>query len=110
MLYLNNIQESQELLVPRNEAVSVNELIFKAKSTIDLDWKIEQEVTDSGASSLYYTVSISLPEGLPDGQYEYSLEGDGQVLSSGVLIIGQYDSPSSDQYQKEITYEQYVAE
>ena len=109
MLYLENIQESQVLIVPKPGAVPTGELVFKAKSSIDLDVKVEEQVQDLDVSGLYFFLAVALPANLPNGEYEYSLEGGNQVLSTGVLIIGTYAN-STSQYNKEITYEQYETE
>ena len=106
MLYLQNIRESQEIYVPRQTTAS-GTLKFYLVSTIDLDTKVNQIVQDSGASSGYYIISVTLPAGMPDGEYEYTLRGGpDKILSSGLLIVGGYASQDS-QYNKEITYEQY---
>lgn len=106
MIYLQNIRTPQVLFVPKSGETPSGELVFKAKSTIDLDTKIEQAVSDLGTSKLYFNLAVSVPENIPNGEYEYTLEASGQVLSSGILIVG--DIPAlSYEYEKSITYEQY---
>lgn len=77
------------------------------KNTTDLQVIYSQEVTDKQTSSQYFTFDITLPEGIPDGEYEYTLT-DGEVtLSTGIMTIsGKADHP--EQYEKEIQYEQYT--
>lgn len=108
MIYLQNISESQVLFVPKNGSVPGGSLVFKAKSTIDLETEILQDVIDLNTSDLYFNIAVSLPGGLPNGEYEYTLTDGVQVLSTGLLIIG--ESASASQYNKEITYEQYETE
>lgn len=110
MIYLQNTTESQILFVPKNGAVPEGDLVFKAKSTIDLDIKINQAVTDLHTSNMYFNLSISLPAGLPNGEYEYTiLVGEAQTeVASGLLVIGENSNPS--EYNKEIEYEQYTSE
>ena len=108
MIYLQNTTESQVLFVPKPGAVPGGDLVFKAKSTIDLAVEINRAVTDLQTSDLYFNLSIELPDGLPDGEYEYTiLAGDIQV-ATGLLVIGENARPS--EYNKEIQYEQYKTE
>ena len=108
MIYLQNITESQEAAIPRNGETPQGNLVFKAKSTIDLAVEINQEVTDLQTSDLYFNLAIELPAGLPDGEYEYTLLAGEILVSSGLLVIGDYTKPS--EYNKDIKYEQYRAE
>lgn len=108
MLYLQNTQEAQELFVPKNGIVPPGEVIFKAKSTIDLETMIDVEVVDLNISTIFMLLSVILPADLVVGEYEYSVQVGDQVISSGLLVIGEYDKP--DQYEKPIQYEQYNAE
>lgn len=108
MIYLQNKSESQVLFIPKDCAVPRGDLVFKAKSTIDLDVKINQVVTDLQTTDLYFNLAISLPADLPDGEYEYALMVGKVILSSGLLVIGENSKPS--EYNKEIEYEQYETE
>lgn len=108
MIYLQNISESQVMFIPKNGSSAVADLVFRATSTIDLNMKVECDVVDLASSDLYYHVIISLPAGLPDGEYEYVLASGQIPVSSGLLIIGEASDPS--QYNKDITYEQYETE
>ena len=108
MLYLQNTQEAQELFVPKNGIVPPGEVIFKAKSTIDLETMIDVEVVDLNISTIFMLLSVILPADLVVGEYEYSVQVDDQIISSGLLVIGEYDKP--EQYEKPIQYEQYNAE
>ena len=108
MLYLQNTQEAQELFVPKNGIVPPGEVIFKAKSTIDLETMIDVEVVDLNISTIFMLLSVILPADLVVGEYEYSVQVGDQIISSGLLVIGEYDKP--EQYEKPIQYEQYNAE
>lgn len=108
MIYLQNISEAQVAFIPRNGMEPLGDLVFKAKSNIDLDVEVDQEVIDLGTSELYYNIAIELPEGIPTGEYEYTLYGGDQALSTGLLVVGEY--ARSGEYNKEITYEQYETE
>lgn len=105
MLYLQNTQEAQELFVPKNGIVPPGEVIFKAKSTIDLETMIDVEVVDLNISTIFMLLSVILPADLVVGEYEYSVQVGDQIISSGLLVIGEFAKP--DQYEKTIQYEQY---
>ena len=108
MIYLDNTSESQVMYVPKNGTIPDGDLVFKAKSTIDLVVEINEVVTDLRTSDLYFNLAIALPEGLPDGEYEYTLSCGDAILSTGLLVLGGLSHPS--EYNKEIEYEQYEAE
>ena len=107
MIYLHNTSEAQVVFIPRNGVTPEGDLVFKAKSTIDLT-DFSQVVTYLQTSDLYYNLAVTLPADLPDGEYEYTLAAGDITLSSGLLVIGENFSPS--EYNKTITYEQYETE
>jgi hypothetical protein len=108
MVYLHNTTDPQVFFVPRSGAVPQGDMRLKAKSTIDLDTEINEGVTDLQTSDLYFNLAISLHEGIPDGEYEYTLYAGDIVLSTGLMMVGGFSHP--EQYEKEITYEQYETE
>ena len=108
MLYLLNTQDAQFLLVPRNGSIPSGDLTFKAKSTIDLTLEIDLQVVNLDVSALYLHLAVIVPEGCPIGEYEYNVQVGDQILSTGLLMVGEFDNP--DQYEKPIQYEQYNAE
>ena len=68
------------------------------------------EVTDKGTSAAYYTFDITLPDDIADGEYQYTLSSGDETLSTGLLYIqGKVNHPK-EQYDKQITYEQYETE
>ena len=108
MIYLQNTSESQVMFAPKNGAVPGDDLVFKAKSTIDLVVEINESVTDLRTSDLYFNLAIALPAGLPDGEYEYTLLAGDVPVTTGLLVIGENSHPT--EYNKEIQYEQYETE
>lgn len=109
MIYLQNTQEAQVVYVPRNDGSMPNgDLVFKAKNTINLDVEIEMYVADLQVSDLYFYLAVILPEDVTEGEYEYELKFEDTLLSSGLLVVGDYTKP--DQYEKDVTYEQYETE
>ena len=105
MIYLQNNTEAQDVCVPRNGIVADGELEFKAKNTIDLAEKIDLFVADLRVSNLFYYLAVILPEDLPNGEYEYTLTDGENLLSTGLLVVGENSHPS--EYNKVIQYEQY---
>lgn len=109
MLYLQNTQDAQEVYVPRsNGATPDGDLVFKAKNTINLTNEIDLYVADIRVSTLYYFLAVILPEHVADGEYEYTLSYEDTILATGLLVVGDLSHP--DQYEKEISYEQYETE
>ena len=106
MIYLQNTQEAQVVYVTRSDGSRPSgDLVFKAKNTITLEEEVDVHVTDLQVSDLYYYLAVSLPENVPDGEYEYTLSAEGETLSTGLLVVGDYSKPN--EYDKNITYEQY---
>ena len=105
MLYLQNTEEAQVLYVPRNVAIPAGDLVFKAKSTIDLATEIELQVINLDVSGLYMHLAVVVPEGCPEGEFEYTVSAGGSVVATGLLIVGERSLP--DEYNQEITYEQF---
>lgn len=55
----------------------------------------------------YYFPQVTLPQGVEQGEYEYSLQNsDGLELDCGVAMVGDYFS-EDEQYNEEITYKEY---
>lgn len=81
-------------------------MTFTLKNTTDLTTIYSEEVTDKETSEQFYVFDITLPDGIPDGEYEYSLTEGDSVLSSGLVTIkGNASVPT--EYNQDITYEQY---
>ena len=108
MLYLQNSTEAQMVFVPSNGEVPSGDLVLKAKSTIDLVTEIEVQVVDLDISDIYMHLSVVLDEGIANGEYEYTLTAGDEVVSTGLLIVGDLSHP--EQYNHAIEYDQYEAE
>lgn len=107
MIYLKNIQEKQGKHIPKYRE-KVGNVSFILRSTIEQT--TYTEVLDSLAdySSRYFLADITLPSGMADGEYEYTLSDTKGILSEGVIVIGDYGR--ANEYDNIITYEQYEAE
>ena len=76
-------------------------------NTIDHNVIYNQEVTDKGTSAKFYTLDITLPDGIPDGEYEYTLMDADGVLSTGIMTILGANRHRKTEYEKDVIYEQY---
>lgn len=105
MLYMDNITDAQGVSVPLNGTVpsGVPELVIR--STVDLS-EYAVTVNEYVPGITYASMSVMLPEGIPDGSYEYRLSVGDAAVSQGCLQIGGYDCTRKE-YDKEITYRQY---
>ena len=56
------------------------------KNTIDLG-----EIEDKMTSALFYSFDISLPDDVKDGEYTYELYDYGELVSTGLLQVGDYE-------------------
>lgn len=60
-------------------------------------------LTDNLESRLFYSFDISLPQGIDDGEYSYTLaDEDNVVVASGLLQVGDY-KPQTNQYTSSTT-------
>jgi hypothetical protein len=108
MLYLDNTTEAQGVLVPRDgQSAEGLDLHFRAVSTVDLSTLLDTPVSDLGTSGQYFRIAVELPEGAADGEYEYTLSGNGVTLSTGLLCVGELPDVTRSEYNKSIEYEQY---
>lgn len=107
MVYLQNTTDAQVLMIPRDGNRESGILSLKVRNTTDQQ-KFTLEVSDLETSDHYFNLAVTLPEELPTGEYEYSLEKDGIRFSQGLLMIGDFSSPS--QYETAINYQQYGTE
>lgn len=107
MIYLTNISDAQILMIPKNGGIVTGEMSLVMRNTTD-----QQEntlsVTDMNTSGLYFHLAVALPEGIADGEYQYTLKKGNIQVSCGLLYIG--DLQSASQYERTITYQQYESE
>ena len=105
MIYLKNIEGSQVLRIPKNGRYTLGNLTFAVKSQLT-NSEFTQLVEDCEISDLYYTIELIKMNTLMHGEYEYTLTDEIGELSSGLLVIGDSETPM--EYIKETTYEQYT--
>lgn len=111
MIYLNNTTSAQSVFIPK-ELKGEGTLTINIVSTIDREEYVNgQAVIDLNTSALYYIIALTLPEGIPDGEYEYRLkDGSGRDVATGVLKIGEQDTSVYESFNSEVKYEQYESE
>lgn len=107
MIYLKNISDAQNLMIPRNGGIVTGEMTLVMRNTTDLQ-ETTLSVTDLNTSGLYFNLAVALPGGLADGEYQYSLKNGNIQVSCGLLYVGDLQSPS--QHETTITYKQYESE
>lgn len=107
MIYLKNISDAQILMIPRNGEIVTGEMSLVMRNTTDQQ-ETTLPVTDLNTSGLYFNLAVSLPGGLADGEYQYSLKDGNIQVSCGLLYVGDLQSPS--QHETTITYKQYESE
>lgn len=107
MIYLKNISDAQVLMIPRNGGIVTGEMTLVMRNTTDLQ-ETTLSVTDLNTSGLYFNLAVTLPGGLADGEYQYSLKNGNIQVSCGLLYVGDLQSPS--QHKTTITYKQYESE
>ena len=107
MIYLKNIPDAQILMIPRNGGIVTGEMSLVMRNTTDQQ-ETTLSMTDLNTSGLYFNLAVALPEGIADGEYQYTLKDGNIQVSCGLLYIGDLQSPS--QYERTITYQQYESE
>lgn len=107
MIYLTNISDAQILMIPKNGGIVTGEMSLVMRNTTDQQ-ETTLSVTDMNTSGLYFHLAVALPEGIADGEYQYTLKNGNIQVSCGLLYIG--DLQSASQYERTITYQQYESE
>ena len=54
-------------------------------------------ITDLCTSAMFYQFNINLPEGMSEGEYEYTLLDGENVMAKGLAQVGDY-TPSKQTY------------
>lgn len=108
MVYLTNTTAAQDVYFPKTLASS-DVLSLTLRNTITLEEYALGLHTASPLKRLYYVLSVSLPAGMDEGEYEYTLTSGGRVVGTGVIKIGG-GFAQADAYESEINYEQYESE
>lgn len=93
------------LYIPKEGRDARGNVSFKAYSTINQSG-FSFVAVDEENSILYHKVLVELGKNVQPGEYEYTLSDEMGMLSSGLLVVGDLESPM--EYITEIEYEQYA--
>ena len=63
------------------------------------EYKLENLV-DNKTLNMFYNIDIQLPEDIEIGEYQYELTDDNDVVSCGLVQVGDY-KPEKQQYNKQ---------
>ena len=110
MVIITNNSIPQTIYIPKvmGKAFPLEEGVLQLFSTTDHKG-YTFAVVDTMMSGLYYVVSVTLEEGMASGEYEYTLYNNGEVASTGLMMLipeGQI-IPHPNVYEQSIEYEQY---
>ena len=104
MIYIaNNTKTPQTVTIPVASPLS-GAFVFSLRSTVDRRDVLTANGT-AGAKRLTVAVSLTVPAGLSDGEYEYTLSQKGAAVDSGVAVLGEWQREK--QYHENIQYKQY---
>lgn len=107
MVYIENIAESavQSVQIPRSDGVATDagllRLVLKRGGR---DWVFSS--SDTSEDPKYYDLAIQGADALQAGEYAYSLFSEGEELSTGVAVVGEYH-PGTKQYDSETKTVEY---
>lgn len=108
MLYLDHTTDPQPVRIPREEGSAGGTLFLTLRSTVDQS-TVTLTPTVTGDGHHYFHLTAALPQGMTEGEYEYTLLADGETVASGLAIVGDYSTERTT-YNNDITYEQYTTE
>lgn len=107
MIYVSNTTDPQAVFVPRDTAICGGTLTFRATSTVELSTILDCTVLDLKSTKIYYNIALALPENATPGEYQYVMKSGNSVVSTGLMVVGEYTVDVAGEYDKPITYEQY---
>lgn len=91
MIYLAYTTEAQTVNIPADSEKATGTLTFALKSTIDGQTVTSAGVADLSTRRLTYSVAVTLPSSVKEGEYLYELKKGSDVLSSGLATVGNYE-------------------
>lgn len=109
MIYLKNTTNRQAIRVMLSGLEDTTQTpVFTLRSMVDNRQVYDADWQDGIYEFGYIRGSIKLPEGLPDGEYEYRLAEGSQTMSSGVAQVGDYQRVSVEPREgTKIQFKQY---
>ena len=131
MLYLRNTTDAQRVRIPADGAKLQGQLALRLVNVIgggdgvesvwdprvylvdadgafvhDSDGRQIVMAAPEDRTRLYYLAAVELPDGIPDGEYNYTATVDGVTVSCGLAYVGDF-SAASVEYNNSLEYEQY---
>lgn len=131
MIYLKNTTDAQRVRIPADGAKQHGQMSFRMVNVIgggegvESVWDPAIYLVDAGGAyvrdfegrqiavgepedrtRLYYLAVVELPEGIPDGEYNYTATVDGVTVSCGLAYVGDFTAPETE-YKNTFVYEQY---
>lgn len=98
------------LYIPHNGHILPDDagMVLAARSTHDLGESLVFTMQGWEVSGDYVKACVERPEGLHEGEWEYTLAADGAVISNGLMQVGQMPGEAAVvQYNKEVEYKEY---
>lgn len=107
MIYINNITQSQNIALPLYTKTGGNVFdLYVKRSTTTAGSYVNIPITYVSQDRLFVNVSVVLPTGMADGEYEYRLRENGQIVGGGILSITGVKY-ADIQHEQQITYKEY---
>lgn len=105
MVYLINRPGPQAVMIPKPFAAPSGTMKLTLRNTVNQTEPVDATVIDIAVSRLYYFVAITVPEGMQQGEYEYTLYAGGVIAATGIAVLREEVAPV--EYDNPIEYEQY---
>lgn len=103
MIYIDRHTEEQLVYIPKKRECQ-GTMSLKAVNTISKSGFVEY-LEDYGLRKGYHVFSLTLPDSVASGEYEYELLDYNGILSQGILVIREQNTMV--EYDNMTEYEQY---
>ena len=106
MIYAKQTSDPQTLYVPRNIfMMEAGDFVLGLKNTVS---NSRMAIKPDGVvlGSIYYELTVSFPDDMTIGEYEYQLSQGDCLMASGLLQIGEYNYDRTE-YAESIQYIQH---
>ena len=104
---MNNTTDPQWVRVPAAGDHAAADGLLSLVNTVDGAAKAALPFPIAAGVYQYAEAKLRLPEGLPDGEYAYTLTAEGRTLSQGIAIVGQYSRIPDGSGVEDINFAQY---
>lgn len=107
MLNIANITTAQSIRIPIMYLPQANSWKLVLRSVVDNETKYNASLMGVVLGHGYVTVTVTLPAGLPDGEYTYALHCGTDTVGAGLATVGDYKHTPT-KYNETIQYKQYA--